>query len=160
MNVNLSQKEQLIDQNNGQQNSDENNQSTFSEKNTKNNYQNALTMPVRDQLQKLEDIMQQVQKDLENSRQDMNFLHTKLGGMRNDYLDEFLFLSNNLLNEKNRLTQELRKGAETEQNEMVFLDQQMGQLAVDKEKLDQVTNSLDLRVVSMEDEVGFKHVYD
>lgn len=35
----------------------------------------------------------------------MNFLHTKLGGMRNDYLDEFLFLSNNLLNEKNRLTQ-------------------------------------------------------
>lgn len=33
----------------------------------------------------------------------MNYLHTKLGSLRNDYLDEFLFLSNNLLNEKNRL---------------------------------------------------------
>eukprot|EP00825_Cyclidium_porcatum_P017867 TRINITY_DN2052_c0_g2_i2.p3 TRINITY_DN2052_c0_g2~~TRINITY_DN2052_c0_g2_i2.p3 ORF type:complete len:147 (+),score=38.38 TRINITY_DN2052_c0_g2_i2:261-701(+) len=139
---------------------EEKNKSDSYEVKVSNNFKQAMEEPVRDQLQKLENIIESLQKDLEVSKQDLNNLRTGYQGLKSSKLDVYQYLVNEILGERNRIAQELKKGSQNDSHESDFLGQQIQQLKIDKEKLDQTTEILNLRIQGVEQDVGFRFVYD
>ncbi|KAL4433370.1 hypothetical protein ABPG74_017474 [Tetrahymena malaccensis] len=147
--------------NNGSyQESNDDDQSDDYEMKQSKNFGKAMLLPVKDHLQKLEDTMNRVQKDLEQSRKDMNNLKTDLAHLKGSQFDGFGDISKFVMHEVERLGNDLRKQGTEDLHDTDFLKMQVNQLLAEKQKLEQTTEILKLRIINTENDVGFRFIYD
>lgn len=59
-----------------------------------------------------------------------------------------------------RIDEFFRKNGKKDRDELDFLGQQMKQLKLDKTKLDETADILNIRIRECENDVGFRHIYD
>lgn len=99
-------------------------------------------------------------KDLENSRKDLQNLKTDFEILNSNFLEGNSELTKSINSEIIRIEDFFRKFGKRDRGELDFLSQQMKQLKQDKNKLDETTELLNMRIKECENEVGFRFVYD
>ena len=104
--------------------------------------------------------LQMLLKDLENSRKDLQYLKAELTKLEQLGLDSNGELNGAIMNELLRIDETFRKTGRKDRDELEFFGQQMKFLKMDKTKLDDAAELLNLRVKECENDVGFRFIYD
>ncbi|CAD8160252.1 unnamed protein product [Paramecium pentaurelia] len=120
----------------------------------------SLQLNVKDHVIKLENYLGELKKDLENSKKEMSNLRMEISTLKNSHGKMNDDLITFIQNDAKRLLNETIKKSQDVQHDSEFLDAQLNVLKSDKDKLLDVTTTLEKRIVSCETDVGFKHVYD
>lgn len=123
-------------------------------------FEEAMTRPVSDHVEKIDDGLGVLLKDLENSRKDLQNLKTELQRLENAGLGGYGELNRGIMNEVGRIEEAFRKTGRKDREELEFFGQQMKFLKMDRNKLDESADLLALRVKACENDVGFRFVYD
>ncbi|CAD8146065.1 unnamed protein product [Paramecium octaurelia] len=120
----------------------------------------SLQLSVKDHIIKLENYLVELKKDLENSKKEMSNLRMDIATVKNTHGTMSDDLTTFIQNDAKRVLNETLKKSQDAQHDSEFLDAQLNVLKSDKDKLQDVTSTLEKRIVSCETDVGFKHVYD
>ena len=123
-------------------------------------FEEAMHKPVSSHVEKIEENLNYLLKDLENSRKDLQNLKTELQKLEQLGLDQNSDLNRMLFNEIMRVEDNFRKSGKKDREELDFFGQQMKFLKHDKTKLEDAMELLGLRVNECENDVGFRFVYD
>ncbi|CAD8070260.1 unnamed protein product [Paramecium sonneborni] len=120
----------------------------------------SLQLNVKDHIVKLENYLAELKKDLEISKKEMSNLRMEIATVKNNHGKSSDDLCTFIQNDAKRLLNEALKKSQDVKHDAEFLDAQLNVLKSDKEKLQDVTDTLEKRIISCETDVGFKHVYD
>ncbi|CAK77745.1 unnamed protein product (macronuclear) [Paramecium tetraurelia] len=128
----------------------------------------SLQLNVKDHIVKLEVLIKQylknylaeLKKDLEISKKEMSNLRMDIATVKNNHGKSSDDLCTFIQNDAKRQLNEALKKSQDAKHDAEFLDAQLNVLKSDKEKLQDVTGTLEKRIISCETDVGFKHVYD
>ncbi|CAD8153161.1 unnamed protein product [Paramecium pentaurelia] len=120
----------------------------------------SLQLNVKDHIVKLENYLAELKKDLEISKKEMSNLRMEIATVKNNHGKSSDDLCTFIQNDAKRLLNEALKKSQDVKHDGEFLDAQLNVLKSDKEKLQDVTGTLEKRIISCETDVGFKHVYD
>lgn len=123
-------------------------------------FQDAMQKPVSSHVDKIDNTLNSLLKDLENSRKDLQYLKHEMGRLEQGGGNSNFDLSHGILNEVSRIEEEFRKIGRKDREELDFYGQQMKFLKQDRNKLDEAADILGLRVKDCENDVGFRFVYD
>ncbi|CAD8058547.1 unnamed protein product [Paramecium primaurelia] len=120
----------------------------------------SLQLNVKDHIVKLDNYLAELKKDLEISKKEMSNLRMEIATVKNNHGKSSDDLCTFIQNDAKRLLNEALKKSQDVKHDSEFLDAQLNVLKSDKEKLQDVTGTLEKRIISCETDVGFKHVYD
>ncbi|CAD8074814.1 unnamed protein product [Paramecium sonneborni] len=120
----------------------------------------SLQLNVKDHIVKLENYLAELKKDLEISKKEMSNLRMEIATVKNNHGKSSDDLCTFIQNDAKRLLNEALKKSQDVKHDAEFLDAQLNVLKSDKEKLQDVKDTLEKRIISCETDVGFKHVYD
>ncbi|CAD8158579.1 unnamed protein product [Paramecium octaurelia] len=120
----------------------------------------SLQLNVKDHIVKLENYLAELKKDLEISKKEMSNLRMDIATVKNNHGKSSDDLCTFIQNDAKRQLSEALKKSQDAKHDAEFLDAQLNVLKSDKEKLQDVTGTLEKRIISCETDVGFKHVYD
>ncbi|KAM3139840.1 hypothetical protein pb186bvf_008082 [Paramecium bursaria] len=108
----------------------------------------SIHLNVKDHMIKLDHHLLELNKDLENSKKDMSNLRMEVITLKNNHQTSHDDLSTFIFNETARLQLDLKKRTQDMLNDFEFYDAQLKTLKEDKQKLDDVAEKLDKRIIS------------
>ena len=123
-------------------------------------FEEAMHKPVSAHVEKIDDNLNSLLKDLENSRKDLQILKADLTRLEQLGIDWNSELGRVLMIEMGRIEEDFRKNGRKDREQLEFFGQQMKFLKQDRQKLEEATELLGLRVKECENDVGFRFVYD
>eukprot|EP01017_Pseudomicrothorax_dubius_P045149 TRINITY_DN7765_c0_g1_i1.p1 TRINITY_DN7765_c0_g1~~TRINITY_DN7765_c0_g1_i1.p1 ORF type:complete len:155 (+),score=38.11 TRINITY_DN7765_c0_g1_i1:134-598(+) len=123
-------------------------------------FDHSMKLPVKSHLGKLEETCQELLKDLQNSRKEIQTLRSDLVALEHFNKEASNEITKYVMEEMLRVEKEFKRLLNVDAAENTFLKQQVNQLNQDKVKLQQNALILETRVHEGETEVGFKNVYD